>query len=138
METIFKIQGAKTMKKRYLVTGGAGFIGSNFVKYMLKKYRDIEIIILDALTYAGNLKTIEEDLQDPRVSFVKGNICNRELVEYIFTQQGQDLSPVLMTMMQWSNKHIEANESISQIVNIQTKENSSILLFLLSEQLEKN
>lgn len=78
------------MKKKYLVTGGAGFIGSNFVKYMLKKYRDIEIIILDALTYAGNLKTIEEELQDCRVSFVKGNICNRELVEYIFTQHDID------------------------------------------------
>ena len=48
--------------------------------------------------------------------------------EYILTPQGQDLSPVLMTMMQWSNKHIEANEPISQIVNIQTKEVADIVL----------
>ena len=70
--------------KTYLVTGGAGFIGANFVKYMLKKYDDINIIILDKLTYAGNLGTIREDLKDNRVKFVKGDICNRELVENIF------------------------------------------------------
>lgn len=74
------------MKKTYLVTGGAGFIGANFVKYMLNKYNNIDIVILDALTYAGNLKTIEEELKNPRVNFVKGNICNRELVENIFTR----------------------------------------------------
>lgn len=68
----------------YLVTGGAGFIGANFVKYMLKKYDDINIIILDKLTYAGNLGTIKEELKDSRVKFVKGDIANRELVEYIF------------------------------------------------------
>ena len=68
----------------YLITGGAGFIGANFVKYMLNKYDDINIIILDKLTYAGNLGTIREDLKDIRVKFVKGDICNRELVENIF------------------------------------------------------
>jgi dTDP-glucose 4,6-dehydratase len=70
--------------KTYLVTGGAGFIGANFVKYMLKKYNDINIVILDKLTYAGNLGTIREDLKDKRVSFVKGDICNKELIENIF------------------------------------------------------
>ena len=69
---------------KYLVTGGAGFIGANFVKYMLKKYEDINIVILDKLTYAGNLGTIREELKDSRVSFVKGDICNKELVENIF------------------------------------------------------
>ena len=68
----------------YLVTGGAGFIGANFVKYMLKKYNDINIVVLDKLTYAGNLGTIREELKDSRVKFVKGDICNRELVENIF------------------------------------------------------
>ena len=57
--------------KTYLVTGGAGFIGANFVKYMLEKHEDIKIVILDKLTYAGNLGTIREELKDPRVSFVK-------------------------------------------------------------------
>ncbi|MGL4945612.1 MAG: GDP-mannose 4,6-dehydratase, partial [Fusobacteriaceae bacterium] len=70
--------------KRYLVTGGAGFIGANFVKYMLEKYEAIEIVILDKLTYAGNLGTIREELKDSRVTFFKGDICNRELVENIF------------------------------------------------------
>ncbi|MGL4307861.1 MAG: dTDP-glucose 4,6-dehydratase [Cetobacterium sp.] len=70
--------------KTYLVTGGAGFIGANFVKYMLKKYEDIKIVILDKLTYAGNLGTIRKELEDSRVSFYKGDICNRELVENIF------------------------------------------------------
>lgn len=70
--------------KVYLVTGAAGFIGANFTKYMLKKYKDIKIIILDKLTYAGNLGTIKEELEDKRVEFVKGDIKNRELVENIF------------------------------------------------------
>lgn len=76
--------------KTYLVTGAAGFIGANFVKYMLKKYENINIVILDKLTYAGNLGTIENELKDPRVSFFKGDICNRELVENIFMQQEID------------------------------------------------
>lgn len=68
----------------YLVTGGAGFIGANFVKYMLKKYTDIQIIILDALTYAGNLGTLSEELKDPRVKFVKGDIGDKDVTEQIF------------------------------------------------------
>ena len=74
----------------YLVTGGAGFIGANFVKYMLKKYNDINITVLDKLTYAGNLGTIREELKDERVKFVKGDICNRELVENIFMNKDID------------------------------------------------
>ncbi|MGF6906328.1 dTDP-glucose 4,6-dehydratase [Fusobacterium sp. PH5-44] len=70
--------------KTYLITGGAGFIGANFVKYMLKKYKNIRLIILDKLTYAGNLGTIKDDLKDSRVEFVKGDICNKELIENIF------------------------------------------------------
>ena len=70
--------------KTYLVTGGAGFIGANFVKYMLKTYTDIHIVVLDALTYAGNLATIEGDLDDERCIFVKGDICNSALTEKLF------------------------------------------------------
>jgi len=77
--------------KRYLITGGAGFIGANFVKYMLKKYGDINIVILDKLTYAGNLGTIREELKDDRVGFVKGDICNRELIENIFMGKQIDI-----------------------------------------------
>ena len=57
--------------KTYLVTGAAGFIGANFLKYVLKKYEDINVIIVDSLTYAGNLGTIKEELKDSRVKFEK-------------------------------------------------------------------
>lgn len=70
--------------KTYLVTGGAGFIGANFVKYMLRTHETITIIILDKLTYAGNLGTISQELQDPRVNFVKGDIRDRQLVADLF------------------------------------------------------
>jgi len=67
--------------KKYLVTGAAGFIGANFVKYILKKWgNDVEIIILDALTYAGNLLTIKEDIERENVLFIKGDIGDQELV----------------------------------------------------------
>ena len=71
--------------KTYLVTGAAGFIGTNFVKYMLEKYdKSIRIIVLDKLTYAGNIENIQEEIDSKKVDFVKGDICNRELVEDIF------------------------------------------------------
>lgn len=70
----------------YLVTGGVGFIGSNFIKYLLKKYENIRIICLDKLTYAGNLANIKDELKNykQKLKFIKGDICNEELVEYIF------------------------------------------------------
>ena len=68
----------------YLVTGGAGFIGANFVKYLLKKHPDVQIVVLDDLTYAGNLGTIKDDLKDPRLVFVKGNIKDPKVVSEIF------------------------------------------------------
>lgn len=76
--------------KIYLVTGAAGFIGANFLKYILNKYRDIFVVVLDKLTYAGNLKNIEEELKDKRVEFVKGDICNNELVENLFSKYNID------------------------------------------------
>ena len=70
----------------YLITGGAGFIGSNYIKYLLNRYTDINIICLDKLTYAGNLENIKEELENSndRLEFIKGDINNRELLEYIF------------------------------------------------------
>ncbi len=61
---------------RLLVTGGAGFIGSNFVRYMLGKYEDIELVNFDKLTYAGNLDNLRDIEDDPRYSFVKGDIAD--------------------------------------------------------------
>ena len=66
---------------KLLVTGGAGFIGSNFVHHIINKYPDYEIINLDALTYAGNLENLKSLEGNPRHTFVKGDICDRELVE---------------------------------------------------------
>lgn len=69
-----------------LVTGCAGFIGSNFVPYFLEKYPEYNIINLDLLTYAGNLENLRECENNPRYKFIKGDICNRELVEFIFNE----------------------------------------------------
>ena len=76
--------------KKYLVTGAAGFIGANFLKYILNKHKNIFVVILDKLTYAGNMKNIEEELKDKRVEFVKGDICNNELAENIFSKYNID------------------------------------------------
>lgn len=63
-----------------LVTGAAGFIGSNFVHYLLREYEDIDVVSLDALTYAGSKENLDGVLDDPRHEFVEGDIRNRELV----------------------------------------------------------
>lgn len=70
--------------KTYLVTGAAGFIGANYLKYILAKHNDIKVVVLDALTYAGNLATIVKDIDNERCFFVKGNICDRGLVDQLF------------------------------------------------------
>lgn len=71
--------------KNILVTGGAGFIGSNFIKYMLNKYENYRIINLDALTYAGNLENLKEIEKNPKYTFIKGSITDRILVDSIVT-----------------------------------------------------
>ena len=76
--------------KSYLVTGGAGFIGTNFIKYMLEKYEDIEIVVLDKLTYAGNKENIQKEIAEHKIDFIHGDIGNRELVEDIFTRYNID------------------------------------------------
>lgn len=70
----------------YLITGGAGFIGSNFVKHMLMAHPDAKLIVFDALTYAGNLGTLKKELQDPRIIFIKGDICDRSATEKVFEE----------------------------------------------------
>ncbi len=79
--------------KTYLVTGAAGFIGANFIKYLLyKKYAndDIRVVVLDALTYAGNLGTIKDDIDNHRCFFVKGDIRDRELADRLFSEYDID------------------------------------------------
>ena len=76
--------------KIYLITGAAGFIGANFLKYILKKYKDIKVIVVDSLTYAGNLGTIKEELKDNRVKFEKVDIRDRKEIERIFSENKVD------------------------------------------------
>ncbi len=76
---------------KILVTGGAGFIGSNFVYYMLREHPDYEIVCLDKLTYAGNLATLEEALNNPKFRFHKGDIADREFVFDLFGKEKFDI-----------------------------------------------
>lgn len=79
--------------KTYLVTGAAGFIGANFIKYLLhRKYKNegIKVIVLDLLTYAGNLGTIKDDIDNERCFFVRGDIRDRELADRLFAENDID------------------------------------------------
>lgn len=76
--------------KTYLVTGAAGFIGANYIKYILASHRNIKVVVLDALTYAGNFGTIAGDIDNSRCFFVKGDIGNRETVESLFDEYDFD------------------------------------------------
>ena len=77
--------------KTYLVTGAAGFIGANYLKYILKKYEDVRVVVLDLLTYAGYLGTIAEDIDHDRCEFVRGDIGDRQLVDELFTKYRFDV-----------------------------------------------
>ena len=70
-----------------IVTGGAGFIGSNFIFYMMKAHPDYRLVCLDKLTYAGNLSTLKSVLDMPSFRFVRGDICDRELVYSLFDEE---------------------------------------------------
>ena len=77
--------------RRMLVTGGAGFIGSNFIQYILKHERDVALLVnLDLLTYAGNLENLRSVENDPRYCFVRGDVRDRDLVESLFVQYDFD------------------------------------------------
>lgn len=72
---------------KILVSGGAGFIGSNFIHYLLQNYDDVEIVNFDKLTYAGNLDNLRDIEDDPRYSFVKGDICDAKLVKDVVKKE---------------------------------------------------
>lgn len=76
--------------KTYLVTGGAGFIGSNFIQYILNKYDQVKLINLDLLTYAGNLENLKAIEKHPNYEFIQGDICSKETAFNIFRQYDID------------------------------------------------
>lgn len=76
---------------KILVTGGAGFIGCNFVYYMLEKYPDYKLVCLDALTYAGNLKSLDKAMNNPNFKFVKGSISDKDFVDKLFADESFDV-----------------------------------------------
>lgn len=76
--------------KTYLVTGGAGFIGSNFILYMLKKYGDVKLVNLDKLTYAGNLENLKAAEDDSRYTFVQADICDKTALQKLFSEHAFD------------------------------------------------
>lgn len=78
------------MAKKLLVTGGAGFIGANFVHYWLRQYPNDHVVVLDALTYAGNLANLQTVAQHPNFAFVQGDICDSELVEKLLRERTID------------------------------------------------
>ncbi|WP_046743478.1 dTDP-glucose 4,6-dehydratase [Kordia zhangzhouensis] len=73
-------------KNTVLITGGAGFIGANYIPYFLEKHQDTKVVNVDKLTYAGNLKNLSEVQNHANYTFVEGDICNRELIEELFEQ----------------------------------------------------
>lgn len=80
-------QQSENIPKRYLVTGAAGFIGANFVKYLVQRYgNNVAILAFDALTYAGNQANIAEELKRDNVQFMKGDITDAEAVEKVFRE----------------------------------------------------
>ena len=74
-----------------IVTGGAGFIGSNFIFYMLAKHSDYRIICLDKLTYAGNLSALAFAMKKSNFRFVQADICDREAVDKLFEEERPDI-----------------------------------------------
>lgn len=76
---------------KILVTGGAGFIGSNFVYYELDNYPNDEVVCLDKLTYAGNLETLEVAMKNPKFKFIKGDIADRAFVDELFASEKPDV-----------------------------------------------
>ena len=85
-----------------IVTGGAGFIGSNFIFHMLEVYPEYRIICLDKLTYAGNLSTLEKVKDNKNFRFVKADICDRQAVTSCLKKKIRISSSILLLKVTWT------------------------------------
>ena len=94
----------------YLVTGAAGFIGANYIKYLLKEFEDVRVVILDLLTYAGYFGTIDKDIDNERCFFYKGDIGNRALLDQLFQEYRFD---VVVNFA--AESHVDRSISIPQL-----------------------
>ena len=92
---------------KILVTGGAGFIGGNFVHYMVNKYPDYQIVNLDLLTYAGNLETLKPVEDKPNYKFVKGDIADRPFIMDLFEKEKFDSSEIVKTAKDFSVRRFD-------------------------------
>lgn len=81
---------ATTTQRKVLITGGAGFIGSNFVHHWVKTYPQDRVVVLDALTYAGNRSNLADLESHPHLRFVKGDICDRPAIDYLLSEETID------------------------------------------------
>lgn len=101
------------IRKSILVTGGAGFIGSNFIHYILNKEPNAFIINLDKLTYAGNLENLKgvAEKYKNNYKFIKGDICNKELVEHIFQEYKPDtlVKKCIEKFVKWYKTYFATN-----------------------------
>ena len=77
--------------KTVFITGSAGFIGSNFIYYLLKHHPEDRVVCVDCLTYAGNLSTLAPIMDNPNFRFVKADICDREAVDKLFEEEHPDI-----------------------------------------------
>ncbi|MAG50513.1 dTDP-glucose 4,6-dehydratase [archaeon] len=101
---------------KFLVTGGCGFIGSNFIRYLLDTRNKDKIVNLDALTYAGNPNNLKDLKEDERYKFIKGNICNKELVKHIVEEEKPDV--IVNFAAESHNDRAEKNSFIFLKTNI--------------------
>ena len=84
---------------KLLITGGCGFIGSNFIRYILSKYEDARIVNLDKLTYCGNIENLKSCARDFRYSFVRGDICDEDLVNDLVSDADLEVQLAAITAM---------------------------------------
>ncbi|MFA6146511.1 MAG: dTDP-glucose 4,6-dehydratase [Patescibacteria group bacterium] len=105
---------------KLLITGGAGFIGSNFIHYIFKKYKNYQIINLDKLTYCGNLENLKDIEKNPHYKFIKGDICDKNLIDNLLKNEKPDAIINFAAMTHVDRSILDAEEFIkTNILGVQ-------------------